>query len=149
MADKAARAIELVLALALIGAVALNFVNVIGRYCFGASFIAADELQTYAMVYMAFLGAAVASWRGLHLRMDVIAQRLPEGMQKALAILEVVLILVLCSLVTWVAFQYVWQMYSFGARSQTAQVPMWIPHLAIPTGFGLLVVFTALKFIRR
>ena len=148
MVDRAARAIELVLALALIAAVVLNFVNVVGRYGFGWGFIAADELQTYIMVYMAFLGAAVASWRGLHLRMDVLAQRLPDGMKKILSFLELFLVVVLGSLVTVVAWQYVAQMYSFGAKSQTAQIPMWIPHLAIVLGFGLMVFFTIFKFIK-
>ena len=149
MADKAARVIELVLAIALIGAVLLNFVNVVGRYGFGWGFIAADELQTYIMVYLAFLGAAVASWRGLHLRMDVLALRLPAGMQKMLSILELLLIVILCSLVTWVALNYVQQMFSLGAKSQNAQIPMWIPHIAIPAGFGLMVIFTILKFKKR
>jgi TRAP-type C4-dicarboxylate transport system permease small subunit len=146
--DKATRLIELVLGLALIAAVILNFVNVVGRYGFGWGFIAADELQTYIMVYMAFLGAAVASWRGLHLRMDVLAQRLPAAMGKVLSLLELISVLVLCSLVTWVALQYVLQMYALGAKSQTAQIPMWIPHLAVAAGFGLTVFFTIMKFIK-
>jgi TRAP-type C4-dicarboxylate transport system permease small subunit len=146
--DKATRLIELVLGLALIAAVILNFVNVVGRYGFGWGFIAADELQTYIMVYLAFLGAAVATWRGLHLRMDVIARRFPEGMQKVLSFLEMVLVLILCGLVTWVALQYALQMYLLGAKSQTAQIPMWIPHLAVAAGFGLTVFFTIMKFIK-
>jgi TRAP-type C4-dicarboxylate transport system permease small subunit len=149
VADKAARAIELLLALALIAAVVLNFVNVVGRYGFGWGFIAADELQTYSMVYMAFLGAAVASWRGLHLRMDVLAQRLPKGVQKILTIVETSLIVILCTLVTWVALHYVLQMYSFGAKSQTAQIPMWIPHLAIAAGFGMMVFFSLVRIFRK
>ncbi|HET7698223.1 MAG TPA: TRAP transporter small permease subunit, partial [Vicinamibacterales bacterium] len=69
--DSLARVLEIALALALIGAVLLNFVNVIGRYGFGTTMTIADELQTYTMVWIAFLGAAVVTWRGLHLRMDV------------------------------------------------------------------------------
>jgi TRAP-type C4-dicarboxylate transport system permease small subunit len=147
--DKGARAVEVVLALALIGAVVLNFVNVIGRYGFGTGFYAADELQTYIMVYIAFLGAAVASWRGLHLRMDVLAQRLPTGMRRILSGAELVLVVILGGLVTWVAWQYVGQMYSLGARSQTAQIPMWIPHTALMLGFGLMVLLTVLRALGR
>ena len=147
--DAAARWIEAGLALLLIAAVALNFVNVVGRYGFGASFFAADELQTYSMVYMAFLGAAVATWRGLHLRMDVLLQRFPSKLQSALGFLELLLIVVLGGLVTYVAWQYVAQMYSLGARSQTAQIPMWIPHAAIAAGFGLMVLVALLKFFER
>lgn len=149
MVDKGARAVEVVLALALIGAVVLNFVNVIGRYGFGTGFYAADELQTYIMVYIAFLGAAVASWRGLHLRMDVLAQRLPTGMRRILSGAELVLVVILGGLVTWVAWQYVGQMYSLGARSQTAQIPMWIPHTALMLGFGLMVLLTVLRALGR
>jgi TRAP-type C4-dicarboxylate transport system permease small subunit len=143
--EAAARVIETALALALIGAVLLNFVNVVGRYGFGASFFAADELQTYSMVYMAFLGAAVATWRGLHLRMDVLLLRLPGRMQAVLGAIELVLVVVLGALVTVVAWQYVGQMYALGARSQTAQIPMWIPHAAIAMGFGLMVLVGLLK----
>lgn len=149
MVDRATRAIEVLLALALIGAVVLNFVNVVGRYGFGTGFYAADELQTYIMVYIAFLGAAVASWRGLHLRMDVLAQRLPTGMKRILSGAELVLVVILGGLVTWVAWQYVGQMYSLGARSQTAQIPMWIPHTALMLGFGLMVLLTVLRALGR
>ena len=140
-----AKILELVLALALIGAVLLNFVNVIGRYGFGTTITIADELQTYIMVWIAFLGAAVVTWRGLHLRMDVIAQRLPSSAQKILGWVEAGLILVLGVLVTWVAWQYVAQMYGLAAKSQTAGIPMWIPHSALLVGFALIVVASLLR----
>ncbi len=149
MGDKAARAIELALAAALIIAVALNFVNVIGRYGFGGGVFAADELQTYILVYLAFLGAALASWRGVHLRMDVLAQRLPARMQKILLWCELVLVVALSALVTWVAWRYVAEMYALGARSQTAQLPMWIPHLALLLGFGLMAAIGVLRLVKQ
>jgi TRAP-type C4-dicarboxylate transport system permease small subunit len=147
--DKGARAVEVVLALALIGAVILNFANVVGRYGFGTGFYAADELQTYIMVYIAFLGAALASWRGLHLRMDVLAQRLPAALRRILGAAELVLVVLLGGLVTWVAWQYVGQMHALGARSQTAQIPMWIPHAALLLGFGLMVLLSVLRALGR
>lgn len=143
--DSLARVLEIALALALIGAVLLNFVNVIGRYGFGATMTIADELQTYIMVWIAFLGAAVVTWRGAHLRMDVIAQRLPAAFQKLLSWIEAVLILVLGSLVTGVAWQYVAQMYGLGAKSQTAGIPMWLPHSALLAGFALIVIASLLR----
>jgi TRAP-type C4-dicarboxylate transport system permease small subunit len=86
---------------ALIVAVLYNFVNVVGRYVFGETFISADEVQIYIMVYIAFLGAAVATWRRVHLRMDVLVQRLPRAAKATLAALELALVLVLrCSCCT-------------------------------------------------
>ena len=50
---------------------------------------------------------------------------------------------------TYVAWQYVAQMYALGARSQTAQIPMWIPHAAIAAGFGLMVLVGLLKLFEK
>ena len=147
--DAVAAWIERLLALVLIGAVLLNFANVVGRYGFGVGLSAADELQTYSMVYMAFLGAALASWRGLHLRMDVLLTRFPPICRRIVGVAEILLVIVLGGLVTWVALQYVGQMYSLGALSQTAQIPMWIPHAAIAAGFGLMVVVGLLQLFGR
>src|SRR3954465_6320771 len=128
--------LERLLGALLIVAVLYNFVNVVGRYVFGQTFISADEVQIYIMVYIAFLGAAVATWRRMHLRMDVLVQRLPRGAQAVLGAAELVLIVVLAAFVLYVSSGYVKQMAGLDARSQNAGIPMWIPHSAILIGFG-------------
>jgi len=146
--DALALGLEKLLGLALIIAVLINFVNVVGRYIFGSTFISADEVQIYIMVYIAFLGAAVATWRRIHLRMDVLVQRLPGGIKAVLAAAELVLILVLASLVLYVSSGYVTQMAGLDARSQNAGIPMWIPHSAIVLGFGLIAVLAVLQIVQ-
>ena len=146
--DALALALEKLLGLALIAAVVINFVNVVGRYILGSTFISADEVQIYTMVYIAFLGAAVATWRRIHLRMDVLVQRLPGGVKALLAAAELVLILVLASLVLYVSSGYVTQMAGLDARSQNAGIPMWIPHSAIVLGFGLIAVLSVLQIVQ-
>ena len=149
MIDAMTAALEKLLGLALIAAVAFNFVNVVGRYIFGMTFLSADEVQIYIMVYIAFLGAAVVTWRRAHLRMDVLVQRLPKPAQRALAGIELALVLVLAGLVLYVSSQYVVQMASIDARSNNASIPMWIPHSAIVIGFGLIAVLTVLQLFRK
>jgi len=141
-------ALEKLLGAALIAAVVFNFVNVVGRYILGRTFIAADEVQIYIMVYIAFLGAAVATWRRMHLRMDVLVHRLPRGVQAALAAAELVLTVVLAALVLYVSSGYVAQMAGLDARSQNAGIPMWIPHSAIVVGFGLIAVLAVLQIVQ-
>jgi TRAP-type transport system small permease protein len=146
--DALALALEKLLGLALIVAVLYNFVNVVGRYVFGRTFISADEVQIYIMVYIAFLGAAVATWRRVHLRMDVLVHRLPRRVQAALAVTELSLVLVLAAIVLYVSSGYVKQMAGLDARSQNAGIPMWIPHSAIVLGFGLIAAAAALQFVQ-
>jgi TRAP-type C4-dicarboxylate transport system permease small subunit len=146
--DALAVGLEKLLGAALIVAVLYNFVNVVGRYIVGRTFISADEVQIYIMVYIAFLGAAVATWRRLHLRMDVLVHRLPERLRVALGVLELALVVVLAAFVLYVSTGYVKQMAGLDARSQNAGIPMWIPHSAIVLGFGLIAVLSVLQFVQ-
>ena len=146
--DALALGLERLLGVALIIAVLYNFVNVVGRYVFGRTFISADEVQIYIMVYIAFLGAAVATWRRMHLRMDVLVHRLPRRVKAALGAAELLLVLVLASFVLYVASGYVRQMAGLDARSQNAGIPMWIPHSAIVIGFGLIAILSVLQIIQ-
>src|SRR5919109_5680415 len=103
-------AIERGLALAFIAAVCLNFANVVGRYGFGRSIAAADEIQIYIMVFMAFLGAAVVAWRRQHLRMDVLVRFLPVGLRAALRACEIALVAAAAAFVLVQSWRYSAQM---------------------------------------
>lgn len=138
-------AIERVLALAFIVAVCLNFANVVGRYGFGTSIAGGDEVQVYIMVWMAFLGAVLVSWRGEHLRMDVLAQRFPHRAQSALKMIELVLVMGLAAFALWQSWNYTEQMIAIGRRSDNAGIPMWIPHSAVAVGFALILLVAVLK----
>ena len=143
------KAIERLLALAFVFAVCLNFANVIGRYVVGRSITGADEVQIYIMVWMAFLGAAVVSWRRNHLRMDVLVRFLPEAIRRGLRFLEIALILVLAGFTVVHSARYAWQMASLGRTSDVGGIPMWIPHSAVVLGFALIAVVAAFDLVRK
>ena len=139
--------IEHALAYAFIAAVALNFINVIGRYGFGSSILSADELQIFIMVFMTFLGAGVVAWRGQHLRMDVLVNALPPSVRRLIKIAELVAIVILAAFVLWNSTYYAKQMFNIGRVSDMAQVPMWIPHGAVAVGFGLMALIACLRLV--
>lgn len=138
--NRVARTIELVLAVAFMLIVALNFTNVVARYVFSRSILWADELQIFTMIAMTFLGAVVVTWRREHLKMDVLARLLPQPVQTALKLIELALMLVLCAFVFTLAFDYTSRMFDIGRTSDTAGVPMWIPHGSLAIGFGLIAL---------
>jgi TRAP-type C4-dicarboxylate transport system permease small subunit len=144
MVDKAldwiARIIELALAFAFIGAVLLNFTNVVGRYLLGLSLLGSDEVQVFIMVAMTFLGAVVVTRRNEHLRMDVLARRMPGAVRVLLRIAEQILLIVLAGFVLSQSYFYVAQMFRIGRASDMAGVPMWIPHGAVALGFALILL---------
>ena len=138
--ERLTRAIEQALALAFIVAVCVNFANVVGRYVFDYAFLGADEAQIYIMIWMAFLGAAVVSWRERHLRMDVLVRWFPMPVQAALRAAELLLLAGLGGFVLLESASYAWRIFTLGQRSNTAGIPMWLPHSAVALGFGLIAL---------
>lgn len=141
--------LERLLALGFIFAVLLNFANVVGRYGFGRAINGADEVQIYIMVAMAFLGAAVVASRRGHLRMDVLAKMLPQGLRGALHYAEILVVIALGGFTAFHSYRYTAQMASLGRTSDIAGIPMWIPHGTVALGFTLVVLVALLELLRR
>jgi TRAP-type transport system small permease protein len=140
MADRLIRCLELVLAYVFLAAVALNFGNVAGRYLLGQTLLSADELQIFSMVIITFLGAGVVAWRSQHLRMSVLVSALPRPAQQAIAFAELVCMIALAIFVLWNSANYASQMFALGRVSDMANIPMWIPHVIVAIGFGLIAI---------
>ena len=146
--DRIAFYVERILALALILGIALNFINSIGRYLTGYTLSGADEVEIYILIWIAFLGAAVVSWRREHLRMDVLVNAGGPVVRKAVALLEAAVMLVVAAFVFWQSFLYVRRLYDFGSVSDIAHVPTWIPHSAVFVCFGAIAIVVAIQAVR-
>jgi len=104
------------------------------------------------MIWMAFLGAAVVSWRERHLRMDVLVRRFPAPLQAVLRAAELLLLAGLGGFVVFESAGYAWRMFALDQRSNTAGIPMWLPHSAVGVGFGLIALIAlwrVVKAVRR
>ena len=138
--ERLMRWISVALGWAFVLAILINLANVVGRYVFSHAILGADEVQIFIMVWMAFLGAVVVTWRDQHLRMDVLFGFMPAWLQQSLRFVELCLLLALTVFVAWHSFQYVGQMMAIGRRSEAADIPMAIPHGAVALGFSLIAL---------
>ncbi|MBI1201340.1 MAG: TRAP transporter small permease subunit [Rhodopseudomonas sp.] len=136
------------MALGLMAAIGLDFVNVVGRYTGGFTVLGADELEIYALIWIAFLGAAGVSWRRQHLRMDVLYHGSPPMARRFIAGVEAVAMFVVTGFVAVQSFSYVAKLYALGVRSDIVGVPMWLPHLAVGLCFAAMAVIVALRELR-
>ena len=141
--------IERVLAIGLLIGISLNFVNVVGRYLGGYALNGVDEVEIYILIWIAFLGAALVTWRGTHLRMDVIIETCPRPVRSVVAWFEMLVMLTVSAFVAWQSFKYVERIYALGAVSDIAHIPTWIPHSAIAVSFTLIVLIVLLRGIQR
>lgn len=129
------------------GVVLLNFVSAAGRYLGGHALLGADEVQVYTMVWLLFLGAALAAVCGVHLRMDVLSMRLPPRLAAWRQHFEALLTLAVCAGMAWVSFDFMRQILAMEQRSDAAGIPMWIPHLSAAVGFAAMALQAAWQLI--
>ena len=141
--------IERVLAIALLAGISLNFVNVLGRYLFGIVLNGVDEIEIYILIWIAFIGAAAVTWRGIHLRMDVLIGACPPAIRKVAAAFEALVLFTISCFVAWQSFLYVQRIYALGAVSDIAHIPTWIPHSAIPISFALIALIVVLRALQK
>lgn len=147
LVSRTSGAVSTLLGWILVFAVAVNFANVFARYVLDNAMLGAEEVQVFSMVWLTFLGAAVMAWRDEHLRMDVLALRLPRRVRLMLVHLETVLLAALSLFMLYQSGAFTLQMFQLGRNSDAMQVPMAIPHSALVVGFALLSCLAVLRLL--
>lgn len=140
--------LQVVTAVLLIIAVALNFANIVGRYMFNAPIASAEEVMLFLLVAVVFLGNGLVSWEGKQIRMDVILHALPPIVRRLLEVLADLTMMVVCVVLIVFAWPVIDMLYDFDQRSPAASVPLFIPQALIPIGLGLMAFLTAARLIK-
>jgi TRAP-type C4-dicarboxylate transport system permease small subunit len=140
--------LQVLTAVLLIVAVALNFANIIGRYMFNAPIASAEEVMLFLLVAVVFLGNGLVSWEGKQIRMDVIVHALPPTVRRILEVFADLTMMVVSIMLIVFAWPVIDMLYDFDQRSPAAGVPLFIPQALIPVGLGLMIFLTAARLIK-
>ena len=130
----------------LVASVALNFANVVGRYFFNASIYWAEEVMLFLMVGCVFLGNGVVAWSGRQIRMDVIVGMMPRRCASARSLFRARLHRDRMTIVVF-AWPVIRDLYDFDQRSQSAEVPLYIPQALIPIGLSIMALLVVVRLI--
>src|SRR5215211_3676539 len=122
--------------------VALVFGNVVGRYVFNVSFIWAEELSQYLMVWVTFLGAGLALTQGRHVAVELVQDALPGRAARALRAAVALLVAAFLVALTVLGFEFVG--FAWGQETPAMNIPFGIPYLAVPIGALLFLAHLAL-----
>jgi C4-dicarboxylate transporter, DctQ subunit len=140
-------ALRVIAGLLLIGSITLNFVNVVARYFFHASIHWAEEIMLYMMVGCVFLGNGVVAWSGRQLRMDVIIGMMPPKVRDAFDLLAELTLIGTSLTIVWFAWPVIRDLFLFDQRSQSADVPMYIPQVMVPIGLSIMALLVAVRLL--
>jgi TRAP-type C4-dicarboxylate transport system permease small subunit len=113
-------------------------VQVFFRYVLNQSLFWSEELARFMLVWLTFLGASVAYYRGVHPGIDMLFTRLSAGWQRVVA----VIVHLICIAFFGVMIVYGIQ-FSYFVRLQISPalyLPKWIIFAVIPVSGAILLV---------
>ena len=118
---------------------------VVSRYVLNDAIAWAEELSRFCMIWMAFLGAAVLTLDRDHVRLDILADRLPQrlgiGLEHAIDLAAIAF----HGLIVWQGILLVRSVTIVKAAS--LGVSMLWPYLAIPVGSGFMLIFLVVRLV--
>lgn len=137
-----ARLEDALLTLLLTGMILLAAAQILSRNLFSFGFFWGEPLLRVLVLWLALLGAMVATRDGNHIRIDVLARFLPPGANLLIRRITDLFGALVCALVAWHAGRFVHAEWRDGLE-WIPGVPSWTVELIIPIGFGVM----ALRFL--
>ncbi|MEL7647674.1 MAG: TRAP transporter small permease [Sedimentibacter sp.] len=144
--DFIAKLIKVFLGVLLVVMLVVALIEVFRRYILGRSFAWAEELIRYLIIWISFLGAAVAYKENNLVFFDLVANKI-KG--KAKMILLIITNTITLSIILFVFLNSVETILKPSILTQKSiglQVPMVIPFLSVPLGLGLMFLFGLYKY---
>lgn len=125
----------------IVAAVAITCQMIFVRWVLNASTVWQTEVVIYLVISATLIGLPYVQRLRGHVNVDLIPLSLPPRARFALAILTSALSIVIISIMLWYGYEYWHFAWDRGWRSDTVWgVRLWIPYLALPIGFGLLLL---------
>ena len=128
---------EFIVGFSLLASTLLITINVILRFFFGAGISWNDELVRYLIIVLTFVGSAVCVRTGKHIAIDLLSGRLKGNKRNYLMLFINIVGLIFMLSVAIFSIKMIQNNVKFPQLSPALQIPMWIPYLSIPIGFGL------------
>jgi len=135
---KGFRLIDRVLASMVILVLAEVLMEVFFRYLLHKPLSWGGELSQTILVWITFIGAAAALFRGEHMTIDLLLHRVKSGAAKRvlrlIALAAIAVFLIIGFKAGWTVVERTWKM-----RTTAMQIPAGILYLAFPTGCLLML----------
>jgi TRAP-type C4-dicarboxylate transport system permease small subunit len=124
------------------------FSQIVLRNFFSSGIDWGDALVRYLVVWVGFIGAAVATKEGKHITIDLLS-RWSHGLREI--VIQIVCHLfsaVICGLLTWAAVKFIIFEAQMGGHV-FLNLPAWVPELIIPVTLGLMTLRYGLSLLKE
>ena len=123
--------------------------EVVARYFFTKPTSWAAELSQMCLIWGACLAMASLLAKRQHIQVDALVQLLPEGVIRWVDVLVLMIVGVFAAVVTWYGFAIFHDSFVRGRTTGSLlNIPIWIVELAVPVGFCMLTLQSAVEIKR-
>ncbi len=146
--EKIGRLEQILIATLLTLLILLAFSQIVLRNFFSTGIAWGDSLVRYLVVWVGFVGAAIATKEGKHITIDVLSRWVTGAGSGAIRIISHLSSAAICGLLTWAGIKFIWFEAQMGGTA-FFKLPVWVPELIIPVTFGLMTLRYTLRLINE
>lgn len=119
--------------------VGLTCISVFMRYIFFRPIVWLEEVQLWCMVWLVYLGAGAVYRNGGHIAIEILVESFPKKIQRAIAVVVNVFMVVVLLFLMVQGGRLVGQMIETGRATSYTKVPFAVIYSAVPVGCFLMV----------
>ena len=124
------------------------FSQIVLRNFFATGIDWGDALVRYLVVWVAFIGAAVATREGKHITIDLLSRWFAGAGSITLRALSCFFSALVCGLLTVAAAKFIRFEAQMGSTA-FLDLPVWVPELIMPVTFGLMTFRFGMAMFRE
>lgn len=129
---------KIVLGLIMCMLIIMGFVQVIFRFVLEISLAWAEELMTFLMVWVAYLGSSAAANERKHIIVSMFVDLMPKPLRIGFTVISQILWLGCAIVMAYLGWDITMNYISRGAVSLGGQYPYWTAAIIIPLGMVLM-----------
>ncbi len=114
--------------------------QVIARYFFTVSWAWIDEIARYGLIWLAYLSAVWATYKGVQIKVDLLTNLWPAKIRKVIKWIGLIIFFVYCVTVAYFSMQWLIDLIHTGTTSVAMHAPMPIFQCIVPVAHILMAI---------
>lgn len=131
---------EIVLFIMMVIMVIVIFFQVIMRYVFNNSLSWSEELGRYIFIWLSWLGVSIGARKGGHIRIEMLADRLPFRSCQVLNIISDLIVLAICFVLVYNGVYLIDKLLMIKAKSAPLGISQAWGYAAVPVGCTIMIM---------
>ena len=127
--------------------VLMVLMQILMRNFFQSGIPGGDDLVRHLVLWIAFIGAGIATRGKSHVKIDVITNFVKKDTQKYLDIIVNLFSCVVCLILMMASSRFVFIEFQVQGHSQFLNLPVWTMQIVMPLGYLIIAIRFAINFI--